>query len=114
MSRATYEAVADKFWFRPLDIVAVKGRSEGTTIFELIMKKGEGDTDQVAELCVKFTKGFETYLGQDWEGALRIFNNLSSKFPHDLPVDLYLTRCRHYQANPPEADWQGIAHLESK
>jgi adenylate cyclase len=114
VSRATYEAAADKFWFRPLDIVAVKGRSGGTTIYELIMKKGEEDTDQVAELCVEFAKGFETYLARDWEASIKIFQNLTSKFPHDIPADLYLTRCRHYLSNPPEADWQGIAYLESK
>jgi adenylate cyclase len=114
VSRATYEAVADKFWFRPLDIVAVKGRSGGTTIYELIMKKGEEDTDQVAELCVDFAKGFETYLARDWEVGIKIFQNLTSRFPNDIPADLYLTRCRHYLANPPEADWQGIAYLESK
>jgi adenylate cyclase len=114
VSRATYEAVADKFWFRPLDIVAVKGRSGGTTIYELIMKKGEGDTDQVAELCVEFTKGFETYLARDWEAGIKIFHNLTSKFPNDIPAGLYLTRCRHYLSNSPEADWQGIAYLESK
>ena len=114
VSLATYKAVADKFWFRPLDIVAVKGRSEGTTIYELIMKKGEGDTDQVAELCVEFAKGFETYLARDWQAGIKIFQNLSSKFPNDIPADLYLTRCRHYLSNPPEADWQGIAYLETK
>ncbi|MHB9075076.1 MAG: adenylate/guanylate cyclase domain-containing protein [Desulfobaccales bacterium] len=114
VSRATYEAVADNFWFRPLDIVAVKGRSEGTTIYELIMKKGEGDSDQVAELCVEFAKGFETYLARDWKVGIKIFQNLTSKFPNDIPADLYLTRCRHYLANPPEADWQGIAYLETK
>ncbi|MFA4901345.1 MAG: adenylate/guanylate cyclase domain-containing protein [Desulfobaccales bacterium] len=114
VSRATYEAMAGEFWFRPLDIVAVKGRSGGTTIYELIMKKGEGDTDQVAELCVEFAKGFETYLARDWEAGIKIFQNLTSKFPNDIPADLYLTRCRHYLLNPPEADWQGIAYLESK
>jgi adenylate cyclase len=114
VSRATYEAVAEKFWFRPLDIVAVKGRSGGTTIYELIMKKGEEDTDQVAELCVEFAKGFETYLARDWKVGIKIFQSLTKKFPHDIPADLYLTRCRHYLSNPPEADWQGIAYLESK
>lgn len=114
VSRVTYETVSDRFWCRPLDIVAVKGRSEGTTIYELLMKKGEGDADQVEELCVAFAKGFETYLARDWEGAIKIFKTLSIKFPHDFPTELYLSRCRQYQANPPEADWQGIAYLETK
>lgn len=114
VSRGTYAAVSDKFWFRPLDIVAVKGKSEGTAIYELLMKKGEEAENQTAELCLEFAKGFETYLARDWEGAIEIFKNLTSKFPNDIPTQLYLSRCRQYQATPPEADWQGIAYLETK
>ena len=114
VSRATYEAVADQFWFRPLDMVAVKGKREGTIIYELMMRKGREDSDRTARLCAEFARGFETYLARDWEGALKIFQNLSTEFPGDTPTDLYLTRCRHYQAHPPEADWQGIAYLDSK
>jgi adenylate cyclase len=114
VSRPTYEAVADKFWFRPLDIVAVKGRSEGTVIYELLMRRGEEGAEQTAALCVDFAKGFEAYLARNWEAAIQIFQNLSKKFPDDLPTDFSLSRCRHYQANPPEADWQGIAYLETK
>ena len=40
--------------------------------------------------------------------------NLSIKFPNDIPTKLYLTRCLQYQAAPPQADWQGIAYLETK
>lgn len=114
VSRATYEAVADKFWFRPLDIVAVKGKREGTIIYELMMRIGQEDSARIAKLCIEFARGFETYLARDWEGALQIFQNLSREFPGDLPTDLYLDRCRHYLANPPEAAWQGIAYLDSK
>jgi adenylate cyclase len=114
VSRATYETVSDKFWFRPLDIVAVKGKKAETIIYELMMRKGEGDTDRTAELCGEFAKGFKAYLAQDWEGAIEIFNSLSTRFPEDFPTDFYLSRCRQYQAHPPEADWQGIIFLESK
>jgi adenylate cyclase len=114
VSQATYAAVADKFWFRPLDIVAVKGRSEGTVIYELMRRREEEGAEQIAELCADFAKGFEAYLARDWEGAIKIFQTLSEKFPDDLPTDFCLSRCRHYQANPPGADWQGIAYLDTK
>jgi adenylate cyclase len=114
VNRATYEAAADKFWFRPLDIVAVKGKREGTTIYELLARKGEGEPDTTAELCHEFTQGVKTYLAQDWEGAWTIFSDLALKFPLDGPTELYLTRCRKYRDNPPGANWQGIEYLESK
>lgn len=114
VSRATYETVSDKFWFRPLDIVAVKGKREETTIYELLEKQGEGESDTTAELCVEFTKGFKTYLAQDWDGACKIFGDLAIKFPSDGPTDLYLIRCRKYRDHPPGPGWLGIEYLEYK
>lgn len=114
VSLATYEAVADKFWFRPLDIVAVKGKTEGTTIYELVGIKGEVVPESIIELCEEFARGFKAYLARDWEGACEIFRHLSEKFPLDAPTNFYLSRCRHYRENPPASDWQGIEYLESK
>ncbi len=114
VNAATYEAVADRFWFRPLDIVAVKGKTEGTTIYELLGIKGEGAPASTVELCQEFARGFKAYLARDWEGAGEIFRSLSEKFPLDAPTEFYLARCRECRENPPGADWQGIAYLESK
>ncbi|MFA4906621.1 MAG: adenylate/guanylate cyclase domain-containing protein [Candidatus Margulisiibacteriota bacterium] len=114
VSQATCEAVADKFWFRPLGIVAVKGKREGTAIYELAGRKEEGPPDAAAQLCREFARGFEAYLARDWDGALEIFGNLWEKFPADAPTELFLSRCRHYRDNPPGPDWQGIEYLESK
>jgi adenylate cyclase len=113
VSRATYEAVADKFWFRPLDIVAVKGKKAGTVIYEL-MRRRAGEDPGIAAFCAEFTRGFDKYLARDWQGATQIFQNLAIKFPHDIPGTLFLSRCRHYQANPPGPDWQAVAYLQSK
>lgn len=110
----TYKKVADKFWFRPLDIVAVKGKREGTTIYELAGRRVDGDTGETAEFCQEFTRGFNTYLARDWEGACRIFADLSSKYPLDAPTELFLYRCQQYRETPPDEDWQGIEYLETK
>jgi adenylate cyclase len=114
VNSATYEKVADKFWFRPLDIVAVKGKREGTTIYELAGRRTNGEKDETAEFCQEFTKGFNTYLARDWEGACRIFADLSNKYPLDAPTELFLYRCQQYRENPPGEDWQGIEYLKTK
>jgi adenylate cyclase len=114
VSGATYEAAGDKFWFRPLDIVAVKGRREGAIIYELMSRKADEGDGWEAELCIEFARGFEAYRARDWDGAMQIFQDLAQKFPDDIPTDFYLSRCRHYQATPPDADWEGVTYLESK
>ncbi len=115
VSRETKETVAKSFWFRPLAIVAVKGRSEGTTIYELMGRKTAGETGGAqAELCDGFARGFKAYLGRDWEGACAIFADLADKFPGDSPTAFFLARCRACRVSPPGAEWKGVEHLEAK
>jgi adenylate cyclase len=114
VSQATYKAVADKFWLRPLGIIAAKGKREATTIYELLGKKTAGEAGETAELCQEFAQGFQAYLTRDWEGALGILGSLLGKFPGDAPTDFYLARCRHYRDHPPGGEWQGIEYLEVK
>jgi adenylate cyclase len=114
VNAATYKRVADKFWFRPLDLVAVKGKKAGVRIYELVGRRSNGVAQETAKFCHEFTQGFETYLNQDWERACRIFVELSRKYPADAPTELYLYRCQQYRENPPAADWKGIEYLNSK
>jgi len=114
VNRVTYEAAADRFWFRPLDVVAVKGKRTGTPIYELLGRKGAETPDAVVELCREFARGMQTYLARDWDGAGQIFGDLAIKFPEDGATELYLARCRKYRDTPPGADWQGLEYLEAK
>ncbi|MEW6387147.1 MAG: adenylate/guanylate cyclase domain-containing protein [Thermodesulfobacteriota bacterium] len=114
VSPTTYQAVADKFWLRPLGIIAAKGKKEETTIYELLGSRRAGENGATAELCEEFAQGFQAYLARDWEGAAAIFGDLLKKFPGDAPTDFYLARCRYYRENPPGGDWRGIEYLEVK
>jgi adenylate cyclase len=114
VSEETYEAASKKFWFRPLGIVAVQGKIEEKLVYELVGRRIEGENDPAAELCKEFHCGFEAYIGRNWNEAAAIFKNLSVKFPLDTPTNFYLSRCAHFQANPPGLGWQGIEYLTSK
>ena len=110
----TREAVADRFWLRPIGIVAVKGKKQKTPVFELMGFRIEGKNDGVAELCMEFARGFEAYLAGNWEEACSIFKKLSVKFPEDAPTNFYLLRCKQFRDNPPGPDWRGVEYVESK
>jgi len=114
VSQATYDKVSDRFWFRPVDIIAVKGKTAETTAYELVGSKGAGESDSLAELCREFTRGFHAYLKRDWAAGVNIFSRLTQKFPGDASSELYLARCRRYQDHPPGPDWRGVTYLESK
>jgi adenylate cyclase len=114
VSRQTYEAASEKFLFRPLGLIAVRGKSEEQAIYELIGKRTEGGISRAAELCEEFTRGLNAYLSQNWNEACGIFTSISVRFPTDAPTLFYLSRCTHLLHNPPGEEWQGIVYQKSK
>ncbi|MBM4274819.1 MAG: HAMP domain-containing protein [Deltaproteobacteria bacterium] len=114
VSRATYDQASDRFWFRPVDIIAVKGKTAETTVYELMGRKAAEETGALAELCREFALGFHAYLQRDFGAGADIFGRLTQKFPNDATTRLYLRRCRHYLEHPPGADWRGVSYLDSK
>jgi adenylate cyclase len=114
VSQATYDQASHAFWLRPVDLIAVKGKTAESTVYELVATKEAGDADAVGELCREFARGFEAYLRRDWAGGVEIFGQLRQKFPHDVPVELYLHRCREYLQKPPGPDWKGVTYLKYK
>jgi len=114
VSESTYEKVAESFLFRPLDIVAVKGKTQGITIYELVAKRDDDLSPQKEQLCERFTKGVEAYLNRDWDGALRIFEQILEISPSDAATTLYRERCVRYKEDPPGPEWDGIVRMETK
>ena len=66
VSRRTYESASDKFLFRLLGRAALRGRSEQTTIYELMGKRTGSEADATAAICKEFTMGVEAYLARQW------------------------------------------------
>lgn len=116
ISEATYRLVADQFYCRPLDIVAVKGKSMGIKIYELITEKSEPLLPKIEEFCASCEQGLAAYLRQDWSDALEIFSTLQTQFPNDKSINLFVLRCQEYQQNSSKLapDWNGTNILEEK
>lgn len=114
VSQATYDQAGDAFWLRPVDIIAVKGKTAETFVYELMGRKEAEESDSVADLCREFARGFNAYRERNWTAAADIFGRLARKYPGDGPAALYLHRCRHYLEHPPGETWKGVTYLESK
>jgi adenylate cyclase len=113
-----YKIVSEKFLFRPLDIVAVKGKKEGVRIYELVGQM-VGDsrllpTKEEVELCEQFAQGFKLYTEQRWNEAIKLFEHLKLNFPQDYPTAMYLDRCLAFKENPPKRNWDGIFVMTTK
>lgn len=113
-SESTYDRTKEKFYYRPLDIVAVKGKQTGIRIFEVMGAKDDTTEPAWIELAQMSTQGFEAYLKQQWDEALRIFREIEAKFPEDKLAPLYIERCEALKQDPPGPEWDGIARLKTK
>ena len=105
--------VNEAFLIRPLDVVAVKGKSEGTAVFEVMGRNGEVD-EFAQEIQKLHNEAFACYKNMDWDGAISKFTEVSSKRNGDVAADLLKSRCIAMKENPPPENWDGVEVLNQK
>jgi adenylate cyclase len=117
-SGVMYEKLKTKFLFRPVDVVAVKGKNESIVIYELMAQLVDEPallpSEHTMELATATTKAFKVYLEQRWDEALEFIEGGLKKAPEDTVLNLLAERCRNFKANPPGEKWDGSVHLTTK
>ena len=61
-----------------------------------------------------FAQGRKKYKLSDFKGARKLFADALKLDPEDGPSKVYEARCKHYIANPPADDWDGVFVMTSK
>lgn len=107
-SETVVESAREKFEFRLLDLVAVKGRSQAVRIYELLGHKGE--RGEKAEVFANYEKAFAAYIERDFAGAIAILKNQNG----DPPSSALAERCRAFLDEPPPEDWRGVYAANQK
>jgi adenylate cyclase len=114
VSHRTYELVKERILGRQLDRIAVKGRSEPVTTFELL-RPVEGDVDaQLRQFLWNYESGLESYFQQEWEKAEISFNNALQIRADDPPTQVHLKRIQEFRLSPPPSDWNGVFVMTQK
>lgn len=113
VSENTYNPVKDRFEFRELDYIKVKGKTKPVRIFELVDKKGHVDV-QKQSVINHFHKGLHLYRDQHWEKAMAAFKEALAIDPTDGPSQVYMERCEYYKKEPPPEDWDGSFEMKTK
>ena len=111
VSEHTARAAGDGFLFRELDWVRVKGKQKPVGIHELL-DAAPGSPDQAGRAAL-FASGLAAYRAQDFAGAAALFADLADRLG-DGPGRIFHERCRHYQEDPPSADWDGVEVRKTK
>jgi len=114
IGEGTYLKAGDKIITRQLDLLRVKGKTEPVKVYELLATTEKGLNDEMSRVLEFFNKGFENYLEQNWEYAIKYFQQGLSINDKDGPSLRYLQRCRQFKENAPGDQWDGVFTMTTK
>ena len=107
-SEAIVEQTGDEFAFRLIDKVAVKGKSLGAKVYELLAARGEGvDASGTARA---YERALDAYWARDFAKARDLFAALD----RDPPSRVMQARSEAMLVRPPPEDWNGVYVATSK
>ena len=108
------QATWSSFRFRELDLIAVKGKEEPVTVYE-ILELADGKLPAAREEALKqYDAGLRVYKTRDWKLAASYFAAALEADPDDGPSRVYLERATEYVADPPPADWDFVVRRTVK
>lgn len=119
VNETTYQAAKeDGFVFRELDLMRVKGKLQPVTIYQLMGRQADFDSDDSAEKVRQqielFARARGLYRSRQWKAAESAFQELLRKWPKDGPARVYVERCQEYLLSEPNANWDGVFVMTHK
>jgi adenylate cyclase len=110
-------AVKDKFAILELDFIMVKGKKEPEVIYAIAGREDTAYSGRFQRLRNLTIEMLACYRSRDWDGALAAIERgrrTDDAGALELLYNLYETRIRVYQDNPPPEDWNGAFALLTK
>lgn len=105
----------EKFLYRELDLIKVKGKYRAIKIYELISTAPASESDIA---CVNlFSQALQVYREKRWDDAIDLFRKASEYRDGDGPSELFIKRCEMFKRNPPVAageEWDGVWIMSTK
>jgi len=101
----------NKFVFRKLDRVRVKGKTGGNNIYEIVCAQAELTPELEQELQL-YHRALSDYFAQKWHDAEILMKQLQQAHPQTKIYQIYLDRIEEYKKNSLPPDWDGVyAHV---
>jgi adenylate cyclase len=97
ISQNTKDKLKEKYIFRYLDFVQVKGKEEPIKLWEVVSLEKEYQDDK-SEL-EKYENAIKLYETEQLKDALQIFNELNTKYKNRKIYDIYIKRCEEFIKN---------------
>lgn len=110
VSDAVRDLIADRFVFRTLGFVRVKGKHKPVQLFDVL---GPSSMERPAWLK-EYDAGFEQYRNRQFEKAIAHFSSSLEANPGDRCCTIYIELCRQLMETPPDENWSGVYEMTSK
>ena len=110
---ATRAKAGEAIIARAIDTIIVKGKTETTTIFELLGLTGEVP-DSALALRDHTATALAAYRAQDWDAAEKALLECLAIDPNDAPAKVFLERVTVFRLTPPGKDWNGTWAFDVK
>src|SRR4051795_9669088 len=110
-------AVKEKFAILELDFIMVKGKKEPEVIYAIAGREDIAQSGRFQRLRNLTIEMLACYRARDWEGALEAIERgrrTDEAHALELLFNLYETRIRGFQQDPPPEDWNGAYALLTK
>ncbi|MBT3468937.1 MAG: adenylate/guanylate cyclase domain-containing protein, partial [Opitutae bacterium] len=121
-TKRTAEEQGKGIAYRYLDKIVVKGRTQPVEMYEVT--DFWDDLSQDSKDCLDlFQQGIDSYLKQDWNKSLDLFERAKELEPNkpgvtpgvkDNPSMILIDRVKSMKDNPPGEDWDGVYVMTSK
>ena len=113
VSEFTVEGLEDRYVFRELDLVRVKGKKEAVRVYEPIRPRAE-TTDALSREINSYHQALGLYREGHWDEAHKAFQALREAYPSTPLYQLYLERTERLRLNPPIDGWDGVFERTEK
>ena len=113
----TASALGGKFAVLELDCITVKGKTEPESVYTVLGSADVADSDRFGQLRIDVAEMLARYRQRDFSGAAQSITRcrkIDGGFGLEGLFDLYDERIQAFEQNPPPADWNGVAILETK
>ncbi len=112
----TAERLGDEYFTLELDCIAVKGKTEGVTIYTVFFNPNAGAMPEWLMARETHNEMLKHYRNQDWRQAALLVNELKGEFDGNMDnyYDLWLERIEEMKAANLPADWDGVFRATSK
>jgi len=113
LSESAVNEVRDRYCFRELDEVRVKGKETPVRIYTLI-DRTENITAQRQGIEDQFQRALETYRQRKWEAAIQEFKKVLELDPGDRPSRTFIERCEGFMENNDTGEGDCVFSMETK